>query len=245
MRTEGTGRRLSRRAMLEGLSAAAVLGGTTSEGHARTTAEQGPTVGARSVRAALAYEDFIARCRALAKAAAFDTANEDAYLFEIAALAARLASVPVRPMGRFGTFDPPVEFAPLAIEPPLFVIQWRLAPGAVLPAHNHPSANVVTLGLEGECRIRNFEVEGGAPADFASPQAFRLRETHDELVTPGRVNALSSTRDNIHELRAGPAGARGVDIGTMVARQDAFAFVELAKQIDPERRVYEARWRKG
>jgi len=203
-------------------------------------------VGGRAVRGEIAYEEFASRCRALAKELVSDPkTNEESYLHEIAALAVRLTSVPERPFGRFGTYDPPVEFGPLSVEAPLFVIQWRLAPGATLPPHNHPNANVVSLGLEGEARIRNFEVDGDAP-DFASTKAFRVRQTHDEFITAGRVNMLSSTRDNIHTFHAGPQGARGIDIGTLVGKQDAFAFVEMgSKAIDAERRVFEARWAKA
>jgi hypothetical protein len=238
---------VSRRSILEGLAVAALaaigagnasagsptLGGDMSQLDAR--------IGTRRVADEISYEEFATRAKTLAKELKAGV-NEDGYLFAVAALAARLTSVPAIRLERFGSFDPPVEFGPLFVEPPIFVIQWYLSPGAVLRPHNHPNANVVTLGLEGECRIRNYELDGSAPA-FSSTTQFRVRQTHDDIITPGRINTLSSTRDNIHEFRAGRLGARGIDIGTMVAKQDAFAFVDIeANPVDPDTRVFRAKW---
>ena len=35
------------------------------------------------------------------------------------------------------------------------VIQWRMEPNTVYPAHNHPGYNGITVGIRGECRMRN------------------------------------------------------------------------------------------
>ncbi len=91
--------------------------------------------------------------------------------------------------------------------------EWWPEPGAFLPPHCHPNASVCTLGLEGEARIRNFEIVGDAP-DFSSKQSFQVRETHNEIIAPGRLNTLSAFRDNIHTFQAGKQGARGLDIST-------------------------------
>jgi len=84
-------------------------------------------------------------------------------------------------------------FAPSFRGTPFFIIQWRIEPGVVFPAHNHPNASVCTLGYEGEVRLRNFEIVGEAPA-YDSKKTFRVRETHDETIERGRINTLSPSR---------------------------------------------------
>ena len=98
-------------------------------------------------------------------------------------------------------------------------------------------------GREHVVRIRNFEIVGQAP-EFASRQAFRVRETHNEILSQGRVNTLSSVRDNIHTLQAGREGARGMDISTYHGPDIGFSFLELEnKPVDAEQRLFEAVWK--
>jgi hypothetical protein len=113
-----------------------------------------------------------------------------------------------------------------------------------LPPHCHPNASVCTLGIEGEARIRNFEIAGEAP-NFSSKETFRVRETHNEIIAPGRLNTLSALRDNIHTFQAGKQGARGIDISTYHGPDVGFSFLNIAdKPRDSERWVYEAAWKK-
>ena len=145
----------------------------------------------------------------------------------------------------YGRLDPKVEFAPSYRSVPFVVIQWRMHPGAILPAHCHPGASVCTLGLEGEARVRNFEIDGVAPAfDAGSKESFLMRETHSQLISPGRVNTLSTLRDNIHYFEAGRDGARGIDITTPYGGDGSFSFVafEPERPKDVRRKLYEATW---
>ncbi|HVN06541.1 MAG TPA: hypothetical protein VMT86_19115 [Bryobacteraceae bacterium] len=59
---------------------------------------------------------------------------------------------------RFGAFtglDPKVEFGPSFRGVPFAVIQWRMAPHAVLPAHCRPQASVGTVGRDAVPDARN------------------------------------------------------------------------------------------
>lgn len=119
-----------------------------------------------------------------------------------------------------------------------------MAPNAVLPPHCRPNARVCTLGIEGETRIRNFQIVDTAP-EFSSPQGFHLRETHNEIITSGRINTLSSTRDNIHTFQAGKEGARGIDISTYHGPDVGFSFLDIRNTpVDAGDRIYEAAWKK-
>jgi len=161
---------------------------------------------ARATGAAIAappldWDDFIRLCPADAAGFARDASEigQDAYLHRIAAWAVRLKAAPDTKLGAFRGLDPTVEFGPSFRGVPFAVIQWRMAPRAVLPAHCHPQASVCTVGIEGEARLRHFEVQGPAPAfDSGTKTPFLIRETRSQIVSARRISTLSSTRDNIH-----------------------------------------------
>ena len=60
----------------------------------------------------------------------------------------------------------------------------------------------------------------------------------------GRINTLSSMRDNIHTFQAGKIGARGIDISTYHGPDVGFSFLEIAgKPKEPEGHMFEAVWK--
>ena len=196
----------------------------------------------------LGWDDFLKQCVPVAEELHRDSSKsgQDSYLYWLASMSARLRlkEAPRAKLGRFGTLDPPVNFGRSFRGKPFFIVEWRLEPGAVLPPHCHPNVSVCTLGLEGEARIRNFEIVGDAP-DFSSKQTFQVRETHNEIIAPGRLNTLSALRDNIHTFQAGKQGARGIDISTYHGPDVGFSFLDISDGArDAERRIYEAAWKK-
>lgn len=202
---------------------------------------------AATVATPLDWDDFIRQCPADAAAFARDTSDmgQDAYLHRIATWAVRLKTAPDTKLGAFGGLNPKVEFGPSFRGVPFAVIQWRMEPHAVLPAHCHPQSGVCTVGIDGEARVRHFEVHGPAPAfDSGSRAPFLIRETRSQIVTPRRISTLSSTRDNIHYFEAGSTGARGLDITTGYGGDGSFSFVafEPDKPKDPRSLLFEAVW---
>jgi hypothetical protein len=195
----------------------------------------------------LDFESFIRECSELAKTAQTEVSlNEEAHIFRLSAMASRLrlTSVPKGKLGAFAGLNPPVEFGPLKIAVPLAIIQWRLAPGATLPAHNHNPADVISLCLEGACTVRHFDIVDRAP-DYSSKETFLIRETRNDLLTPGRMSSLSTVRDNIHTFHAGKAGAMGIDINSILPGDKPFSFLDIAETPrDPQNRIYDAAWKK-
>ena len=194
------------------------------------------------------WETFLKVCLPVARELHLDTSpsGQDAYLFTIASLSARLCreTIPRAQLGKFEPLDPPVEFGVGFRGVPFFVVEWRLAPMAVLPPHCHPNASVCTLSTGGDAFIQNFEVVGEVP-DFASSATFRVRETRSEVLSPGRFNTLSSVRDNIHTFRAGKTGARGIDFSTYHGKDVGFSFLKIAdKPQEAIERIYSAQWLK-
>jgi len=221
------------------LSAAALVNGHAAPSSQAPTASSGGETG---------WDDFLKQCLPTAKQLHQDSSErgQDTYLRWLAFTAAslRLSSVPRARVGRFEPLDPPVYFGPAYRGDPFFCIEWKMEPGAVLPPHCHPNVSVCTLGIEGEAGIRNYEIAGEAP-EFSSTKTFRVRQTHDEVIAPGRVNTLSATRDNIHTFVAGKDGSRGIDITTYHGKDIGFSFLEIeGKPMDVERQIYEATWKK-
>lgn len=195
----------------------------------------------------LAWPDFLERSVPEARALYKNPSprGQDVYLYTLAQWVARLRpeTLPRAKVFRFGELTPPVRFGVGYKGVPFVAVEWQLEPGAFLPPHNHPNASVCTLGIEGEAYVRNFQVVGQAP-EFSSKDAFRVQETHSEVMSAGRINVLSSARDNIHTFQAGKAGARGVDFGTLHGKDVGFSFLDIAKNpADPERRIYQATWK--
>jgi hypothetical protein len=197
--------------------------------------------------ASLDFDEFVKECAGLAKQAIADSSlNEEAHLFRLSLAASRLGlkGVPRGRLGRFGGLNPPVEFGPLHVAAPLAIIQWRLAPGATLPAHNHEPADIISLCIEGECTVRHFDIVGDAPG-YSSGETFLIRETRNDLLTPGRMSSLSTARDNIHTFRAGKEGAWGIDINSILPGNKKFSFLDFAdRPRDPQNRIYEAAWKR-
>lgn len=228
--------------------AAALVFGRTGKAFANQSTETKPAT-RRDVGGAgpLVWDSFVEQCVPVAGELYRDSsaAGQEAYLHWIASMISRTraATIPRAKLGRFGKLEPAVAFGVGYRGRPFFIVEWQLEPGAVLPPHCHPNASVCTVGLEGEARIRNFEIVGSAP-EFESRRTFSVRETHNELIGPGRINTLSSHRDNIHTFRAGRSGARGIDISTLHGPDVGFSFVEIeTTPKEPEGRIFEAAWK--
>jgi hypothetical protein len=192
------------------------------------------------------WDDFVKRTTSVAKelygAGDYD---EDMYVYRLSAEAAQAPDVPPgSKMIRLGKLDPPFEFGPVYRGAPIVIVQWRLAPNAWLPAHNHPHYDVVTVGVEGEAVITHYEVDGDAPP-FDAATKFTVRRSRETLIAPRRLSPLTSTRDNIHTFRAGAKGARGFDIITRMGKDIGFSYLDIAtKPLDAQRATYEAAWMK-
>lgn len=153
--------------------------------------------------------------------------------------------LPTAKLGKFKDLEPASYFGVGYRGKPFFIVEWRMEPNAYLPPHNHPNVSVCTIGLAGEARLRNFEPVGPLP-DFSSTKAFKVRETHNEVLRSGRFNSLSAVRDNIHTFRAGKEGARGIDITTYHGENVGFSHLEIAEGTSDNttERVFEAVWKK-
>jgi len=169
----------------------------------------------------LTYEEFLREVVPVAKKLVSDTslAGQQRYLLTLASYAVRMADAPVPAMrdsgqgvGR-GTF-----IGAIPGSEPFIVLHWRMEPGSIIRPHAHTYGNVMTLALEGEVRVENFEMVGAR--DFDAKGTFKARKTQSQILTPGQVNLVNLESGYVHGFQAGARGGRGLDITTRI-RQGA------------------------
>ncbi len=160
--------------------------------------------------------------------------QQDAYILKVAAQAILVQQWPIPKMGTMGRTG--VEIGPLRrTEPPtdmvhgIALVHYRLAPNAVMQAHNHPNYSVATVGIEGEALVTHYESDPSAPP-FASTDPFTIRRTAERLLRPQEATTLSPSRDNIHTFRAGPKGARFVDLFSIHGNDVGFSYLDVEQQ---------------
>ncbi len=170
--------------------------------------------------------------------------GQDRYLHTLAALAAGLRDVP-QPEMRETTGKNSLARTFLGVnecEAPFTVLHWRLEPGARIGLHPHLYGNVLTLCLEGEVRIQNYEIVG--ERDFDTKESFRVRRSNDQQLLPGCTNLVNLEHGYVHGFRAGPAGARGLDITTRIREKRPTPTLEVGPEaLDEARGIFEGRWR--
>ncbi len=198
--------------------------------------------------AGLTFEQFLAQSNPLAQELVADVSagGQDRYLRSIAALASKLQGAPLPGRWNYSSQGSTPESYSIGFMPggdPFRVLHWRLEPGASCRAHAHTYGNVLTIGLEGMARVRNFEVVGGP--DYAFGGTFLAQQTVDQLLSPGSVNLVSLERNYIHEVTAGPDGARGLDITTPLKPRPEHGtpYLLMGKMpADNFERIFEASW---
>jgi len=169
----------------------------------------------------LTFAEFLEIASPVAKHLVADTSRsgQDRYLLTLAAAAVRLSDVPVPEMRDSGQGTGPGTF--IGFNPggdPFTVLHWKMNPGTSIRLHAHTYGNVVTLGLEGEARVENYEVVGDRK--FAGAGSFKVRRTREQWLTHGGVNLVNLERDYIHGITAGARGARGLDITTRIGPKE-------------------------
>lgn len=178
----------------------------------------------------------------------FTTADrQDAYIMRVASQAILVRRWPIPSMGKMGRTG--VEIGPLRrTEPPtdivhgVALVHYRLAPNAVLQAHNHPNYSVATVGVEGEALVTHYESEPSVPP-FSSADHFTIRRTAERLLRPQQATTLSPSRDNIHTFHAGPEGARFVDLFSIHGNDVGFSYLDVEQQpTTPAGDSFRARW---
>lgn len=120
------------------------------------------------------------------------------------------------------------------------VTEVRLDESLGFPHHDHRQYNGVILVLEGQVHIRSYDLLG--PERTPPPGCrVRLRETANCIFTAGEFSTLTTTRDNVHDLRGGPGGCRLLDVFTWLGPNPQSVDLEVDEHpIEPGTNVYRA-----
>lgn len=167
--------------------------------------------------------------------------HEEAYLMTVGALMARLEPpTPAQTVSEMLKFQSSQGSTGRDFE--MWVVMFDLEPGKGFNHHDHRDYNGIILGVEGEAHVTSYDILGDT---LVPPQGetFQIRQTRDDRILPGRFSTLGSTRENVHELKAGPNGAVVLDAFTFLAPGANSYFMDVEpKPRDPERRIYDAAW---
>ena len=196
------------------------------------------------------FDDFLALANETARNLLDDATAEgqDRYLRTVSAHASGLVDVPLPETWRdSGQSDGPGTF--IGVNPGgvgFVVLHWRMEPGSRILPHAHTYGNVVTIGLEGAVRVRNYEVVG--ERDYLSDSDMVVRRSVDQLLGPGDTNLVSLERNYVHGFDATAEGGRGLDITSrLLPRPDhGVPYLELGEELDAgaSEQRYRARWRR-
>ncbi len=190
---------------------------------------------------ALDLADMLASMLAKANDLIRTERHEQAYLFQVADMIARLRDPAASPRKSMRAFRDANEQEGKRF--PIHVTEMRLKPGAHLRHHDHRDYNGVIVGVEGDVRIKNFDILGDDPTP-PEGETFQIRETQDTFVTRGQFSMLARKRNNVHDLVAGKDGAKVLDVFTFFTRQATSYFMDVeAEPRDAEQRIYDAKWR--
>lgn len=208
----------------------------------------GGPAGAKQARKIISFERFLEEAKRTAGELISDTSLEGQarYLHALAAIAGQLGKVPEpvswNDSGQSLTPGTVIGFTPGG--DPFTVLQWRMEPGTRIRYHAHTYGNVVTVGLSGAARVKNFEVVG--EPDYAASGAFHVRRTVDQILEPGMTNLVNLERNYIHGFEAGPDGAHGIDITTRIKPrpEGGTPFLEIHEEraLNEFQQIFEARW---
>jgi predicted metal-dependent enzyme (double-stranded beta helix superfamily) len=195
----------------------------------------------------LSFEEFLALANPLTADLVGDASQvgQDRYLLALAALVVRLDDVPVPALRENSRGKKPATFIGANDGGETFtVLHWRLEPGAVIRPHAHTYGNVVTLVLEGDVRITNYEQVGTRDYDTKDP--IRVRRTCDQFVERGGTNLVSLERNYVHGFVGGASGARGLDVTTrLLSKRASPVLVVEPEPVDAAAGIHSARWTSG
>lgn len=110
-----------------------------------------------------------------------------------------------------------------AFVPPVLLYQIRMSPNSVIDLHDHRHHNGALSVREGSARVRSFDIfqeDNDKKWDIAAgkvpamEEEFLIQEKGESLLKQGQAVGLTRTRDNIHQIEAGPDGCLMYDLFT-------------------------------
>ena len=136
---------------------------------------------------------------------------------------------------------------------PVSLFQIRMEPNSVIHIHDHRDINGAISVREGSARVRSFDlfeekgekrwdVVAGKLPDMG--EDFLIQEKEDVVVKERQGVGLTRTRDNLHQLEAGPDGCLLYDLFTRFKLNAAGSHrIDWdGKYFDPKRKLCKVAW---
>jgi hypothetical protein len=110
-----------------------------------------------------------------------------------------------------------------AYVPPVLLYQIRMSPNSIIKIHDHRHHNGALSLREGTARVRSFDIytnEENSKWDVAAgvvpalEEEFLIQEKNELTLKQGQAAGLTRTRENIHQIEAGPEGCLLYDLFT-------------------------------
>jgi hypothetical protein len=139
-----------------------------------------------------------------------------------------------------------------AFVPPVLVYQIRMSPNSVIELHDHRHHNGALSIREGSARVRSFDIfqdekenkwdvaAGNVPA---MEEEFLIQEKGELLLKTGQAAGLTRTRENIHQIEAGPDGCLLYDLFTnFKMNAQSFLIAWDGKYFDHGKKLCKVTW---
>ncbi|GEM_PF-1027332 len=139
-----------------------------------------------------------------------------------------------------------------AFVPPVLLYQIRMSPNSVIELHDHRHHNGALSVREGGASVRSFDIhthEGEAKWDVAAGEVpaieeeFLIQEKGALVLKQGQATGLTRTRENIHQIEAGPDGCLLYDLFTnFKMNAQSFEIAWDGKYFDPAKKLCKVTW---
>ena len=136
--------------------------------------------------------------------------------------------------------------------PPLMLYQIRMSPNAVIALHDHRYHNGALTAREGSARVRSFDIhvnDGESTWDVAAGKVpamgeeFLIQEKGELALKQGQAAGLTRTRENIHQIEAGPDGCLLYDLFTnFKPNAQSFGIAWDGKYFDSSKKLCKVTW---
>jgi len=136
--------------------------------------------------------------------------------------------------------------------PPIMLYQIRMSPNAVIELHDHRYHNGALTAREGSARVRSFDIhvkDGESTWDVAAgkvpamEEEFLIQEKGELALKQGQAAGLTRTRENIHQIEAGPDGCLLYDLFTnFKPNAQSFGISWDGKYFDSSKKLCKVTW---
>ncbi len=175
------------------------------------------------------YDDWLAASRraSLAFIKEAGAADTERFMQFLALWAVGMPRPPLGPWEEIQGANARLQFSTLSPGRPFVVTTFKMGPGCVQPAHCHPGGGGITVCLEGSLTMRHFSLAPGQAPFKETGAEVEIEETAIARLSTNTFTLFTPTRQNLHQLEAGPEGAVCADLIVQWQGAGEFSYLRL------------------